>query len=72
MKNPISLIMVLLLLGACSSADDPPPTPNTESAGDHVFSGQQRAMEKAKGVEQTLSEAAAQQQREIDQQLDAN
>lgn len=56
------------LLCACSSGDDKSSAQHPTSAAEHVFSGQQRALEKAKGVEQTIMDSANKQSQELDKQ----
>lgn len=61
----LSAISFLLLAGCSDSktADSKEP-----SGKEHVFQGQARALEKAKGVEQTVQDAAEQQRRAMDRQ----
>jgi hypothetical protein len=61
----LSTISILLLAG-CS---DSKTADSKQSPGkDHIFQGQARALEKAKGVEQTVQDAAEQQRRAMDRE----
>jgi hypothetical protein len=69
MRNRIRMSLWLpavLAVCGCSAGDDqasqPPPVDHT------VFKDQVRALDKAKGVEQTLQDAAQRQRRQIDEQ----
>ena len=55
-----------LTLAACS--DRQPAVSEKHSPKDHVFQGQADALGKAKGVEQTLQDAATQQRITIERQ----
>ncbi|MEE9286779.1 MAG: hypothetical protein V3W33_01750 [Gammaproteobacteria bacterium] len=60
------LCLAIWLLSGCSSDTDNNNKPR--SAEDHVWETQVHALEKAKGVEQTLMDAAARQRKTIDQE----
>lgn len=61
----LSAISFLFLAG-CS---DPKTADTKEQPGKgHIFQGQERALEKAKDVEQTIQDAAEQQRRAMDRQ----
>jgi hypothetical protein len=60
-------LMLVALLGGCSKQDDESTTAPQQQGSlpdDNVFSDQVKALEKAKGVQQTLDAAAAK-QREV-------
>lgn len=58
----IALIgLALILLAGCAGDDD-------TASGDHVFSTQTRALDKARSVEHTLHDAAATHRHAIDDQ----
>jgi len=56
----------ILVLSACSDRKE--PSVKEQVRKEHIFQGQERALEKAKGVEQTLQDAATQQRGLIDRQ----
>ncbi len=62
----ILLLMPFLLLGGCPGGED--KTTQDRSDGSQVLSGQMRAIEKAKEVEQVLQRTAEQHNRAIDRQ----
>ena len=70
MKNIYAGLFVTImgLLSACSDGGDKTPAQKPQQPAEHVFSGQQRALEKSKDVEQTLMDAAEQRGQEIEQQ----
>ena len=64
-KSTLAIIALSLFLSACS--DDKQPSPTTMSE-DNVFKGQVDALNKAKGVEDTLQNSFDQQREKIDSQ----
>ena len=56
----------VIFLSACS--DREPPAVKEQVDTDHIFKTQERALEKVRGVEQTLQDAATQQRNLIDRQ----
>ncbi len=63
----ICLAVLLLVVGCVQKSNDDEDNPPEESAK-HVWSGQVQALDKARGVEQTLMQSARQQGGEIDKQ----
>lgn len=59
------LIPLLLTLAACEPA--PPPQPETGREPNPAFETQIQAVEKARGVEQQIQDAAAAQRKQIDE-----
>ena len=65
-KYRLILFIPFLLIGGCSSGDD--VSTQTQSNKENVFSSQTQALEKAKGVEQTLQIEADKQRQAIEEQ----
>ena len=65
MIKPIRLLMLapLLLMAACAGNDERP-----KGDGEHVFSAQQKALERAKETSVLLEEAAKRQKKRLDEQ----
>jgi hypothetical protein len=51
----IRIVLLCVLALGCSGGD----AGNADKSGERVFSGQKKALDKAKSVEQTLEDAAA-------------
>ena len=67
MKRRLWIMGALLLaLGGCSGDEEPLAT-SEKPVQDHLFKAQAMAMEKAKGVEQMLQDAADAKRREIEE-----
>jgi hypothetical protein len=66
MPHPALLLLVALSLAACARQADEPKT--ASDPHDHVWSTQTRALEKARGVEQTVQDSAARQREAADAQ----
>ncbi len=67
----LSALMLVALLGGCSKQDDESTTATQQQGSlpdDNVFSDQVKALEKAKGVQQTLDAAAAKQREVVNEQ----
>ena len=56
------LFAPVLLIAACGGGSDEGP----KGDGDHVFSTQQKALERAKETSQLLEEAAARQKKQVE------
>lgn len=54
--------LIVVLLAACSESKQPPPP--------KLFESQRQALDKAKGVEQTVNQQAEQQKQEADRQTE--
>ena len=61
----LSAVISTLAFSACSERID---AAQEQAAGEHIFQGQARAIKKAKGVEQTIQDAATQQRSLMDRQ----
>lgn len=75
LRYTLMLALLLALVAGCAKSDDNDVKGKLEDVKDkakepvaHVWSGQVKALDKAKGVEQTLMQSAQQQSREIDKQ----
>lgn len=67
MPHPVHLLLLgALALAACARQGEEPKT--ASDPHDHVWSTQTRALEKARGVEQTLQDSAAQRRETADAQ----
>jgi hypothetical protein len=62
MKISLYTIMIALLLAGCGESPQPPP-PKTK-----LFEPQRGALDKAKGVEQTVNQQADQQKQDVERQ----
>lgn len=59
-------VIAFLLLAGCSDSKAPDTAEQTRKG--HIFEGQARALEKAKGVEQGMQDAADRQRRAMERQ----
>lgn len=65
-KIGLYMLMSVLLAGCAQHDNDEDDQP--QETVKHVWSGQVKAMDRARGVEQTIAESAQRQKREIDEQ----
>ena len=65
-KTIIFLTSFILFASACSDYEN--ATPEKKDSGDHVWTDQTQALDKAKEVEGLLLDSAAEQRKIIDQQ----
>ena len=66
MRRHSILILAALALAACGQPASPPPPQKPAAAEPGVFDPQLKALDKAKGVEQTLADQAEAQRRSIE------
>ena len=66
-KKIILLVGILFLISACS--DDESATPEKKLNGDHVWKEQTQTIDRAKEVEGMLQDAADEQRKVIDEQV---
>jgi outer membrane murein-binding lipoprotein Lpp len=62
----IAVVISTLALAGCSNQKDADAEEQIRKG--HIFQDQARALEKAKGVEQAMQDASAQQRRQMDNQ----
>lgn len=66
MKAPI--LVMLVALAACTEREpDPPPEAPAETAGSGVFDPLTGTLDRARGVEDTLGDAAAERRRQVEE-----
>jgi hypothetical protein len=71
-RNTVTVVLLAFLVGCGESGDDDiketakAVTDKAKTSADHVWSAQVKALDKAKGVEKTLMDAAQQQRQAID------
>ncbi len=62
----VAIVVMGMLLSACSGADAPAPQANGTVSDDNVFKPQVDALAKAKGTEQVIQDAAEQQRQDVE------